>query len=283
MSVIPAKPGFKFGADPEVFITDPSGRYVSAEGLIPGTKESPHPVEMGAVQVDGMAAEFNIDPVSDFETFNTAIVTVMKQLKAFLPTGYKLSIVPSVEFDAEVFDSAPEHAKELGCSPDLNAWTQNLNSPPELVERPRLRCAGGHLHIGWNEDPDFDIGSIQHFVNCCDMVKQLDWYLGAWSINQDPDTDRRSLYGKAGACRIKPYGVEYRVLSNFWLSSKTLRLATWNRMQLAINDMRNRFMPDRYGEDVNNLLVDSINSSALNPTLSASIAYPIATLSSFGR
>ena len=30
------------------------------------------------------------------------------------------------------------------------------------------------------------------------------------------------MYGKAGCLRYKPYGMEYRTLSNFWLNSKEL-------------------------------------------------------------
>ena len=58
----------KVGADPEIFLGDADGGLVSAYGLIKGDKEHPFPVTNGAVQVDGMAAEFNIDPDRDWET-----------------------------------------------------------------------------------------------------------------------------------------------------------------------------------------------------------------------
>ena len=48
------------GADPELFVK--KGRsFQSAYGMIPGTKQKPKKVIKGAVQVDGMALEFNID------------------------------------------------------------------------------------------------------------------------------------------------------------------------------------------------------------------------------
>lgn len=270
--IMPAMSGFTFGADPELFIVDENGKHVSAEGLIPGTKAEPHVVEGGAVQVDGMAAEFNIDPCSDFETFNNNVTGVMKQLKEMLPKGYNFSIIPAVEFSADVFDSAPDCAKELGCSPDYNAWTGELNPPPSLENRPRLRCAGGHIHFGWTADAD--LSDLQHLMNCRDLVKQLDWYLAGWSIGVDPDPTRRMLYGRAGACRIKPYGVEYRVLSNFWLTSKERRLQVWNRMQMALKDMRKQYIPDLY-PNYNELLVEGINTSKLNAGLVAAVPYPL--------
>src|SRR3546814_4146318 len=133
-------------------------------------------------------------------------------------------------------DKASQKALELGCSPDYNAWTGGVNPPPDASQNPLMRCAGGHLHVGWTEGES--LGSIQHVMNCSDLVKQLDWYLGLWSLGKDKDKVRRSLYGKAGACRIKPYGVEYRVLSNFWIKNKKSRLETWNRMVKGIEEMR---------------------------------------------
>lgn len=267
--------GFSIGADPELFVLDETGKAVSAHGLIPGTKNKPHKVEGGAIQVDGMAAEFNIDPCTTFEQFNDRIKLVMKQLQGFLPTGYTLSAVPCIVFDQDVWDDAPEEAKELGCSPDFNAWTGGVNPPPKCSDVPTLRTASGHLHIGWTDDAD--MGDVQHILNCQDLVKQLDWYLGAWSLKMDPDPTRRLLYGKAGACRYKPYGVEYRVLSNFWLTSKDRRLQVWNRLNQAIFDMRNVFMPDK-PKHWQEMLVQSLDTSERNKYLETTFQFPLRTL-----
>lgn len=45
----------------------------------------------------------------------------------------------------------------------------------------------------------------------------MDLFLGVGSVLLDKDTKRRALYGKAGAMRMKKFGCEYRVLSNFWI------------------------------------------------------------------
>ena len=49
------------GCDPEVFVKQ-NGVFRSAHGLIRGDKKNPQKIRSGAVQVDGMALEFNIDP-----------------------------------------------------------------------------------------------------------------------------------------------------------------------------------------------------------------------------
>lgn len=272
-----AKAGFKFGCDPELFVKDDKGRYVSAEGLIPGTKDTPYPVKHGAVQVDGMAAEFNIDPAENFEDFNRNIQAVMGQLKAMLPKGYTLDAVPAVTFDGDVWDASPEHSKELGCMPDMDAWTGQVNPPPHDPVNPHLRTASGHIHIGWTEEADI-VNDAQHIMNCRDLVKQLDWYLGGWSVKTDTDPTRRRLYGKAGACRYKSYGVEYRVLSNFWITSRSHRLNVWNRLQTAIDDMRRAVIADQFGELVNQKLISSINESSIDAAIADSFRYPVLSL-----
>lgn len=264
---------FKFGCDPELFVVNGDGEFVCADGLIPGTKDEPYKVDNGAVQVDGMAAEFNTDPASSFEEFDYNISSVMKQLKGFLPKGHKLVAVPSAVFSPEEWSKAPDHAKVLGCSPDYNAWTGEANPPPNDPDNPTLRTASGHIHIGWTDNVDNT--DPVHVGHCNDLVKQLDYYLGGWSLQKDPDPVRRRLYGKAGACRYKPYGVEYRVLSNFWVTSKTTRRLVWNRLQTALMNMADNFYPDKAGESISNRLIMSINNSERDAFLEAAYKYPL--------
>lgn len=204
---------FLLGADPEVFVKR-GGQLLSGFGLIPGTKAVPHKVNRGAVQVDGMALEFNIDPAASVEEFSLNIKTVLAQLKAMVP-DCELAIQPVAEFGHEYMATQPEEARELGCDPDYNAYTGLENTRPD-GDRP-FRTAAGHVHIGW--DSGLDPHTPAHHEACGMVVRQLDYYLGVPSLLLDPDDKRRELYGKAGAYRPKPYGVEYRVLSNFWLKS----------------------------------------------------------------
>jgi hypothetical protein len=276
-----AREGFTFGCDPEIFITK-NGVPVTAEGLIPGTKIAPHPVQdetgetVGAVQVDGMAAEITIPPVNTFRDFNRYIEGTIGILKKMLPPEHDLLFVPAVTFGEEEFNSAPDKAKELGCSPDYNAWEGTVNPPPKDPDNPFLRTASGHLHIGWTQGAD--LSDAQHVMNCCDIVKQLDWYLGGWSLAIDKDPARRRLYGRAGACRLKDYGVEYRVLSNFWITSRDRRLAVWNRMQQAIDTMAKGFIPERADPAYNKLLRVCIDQTEMNSTLMAAFSFPLKTL-----
>lgn len=280
-AIAPMK-GFTFGADPELFVKDDKGRFQSASSFLPGTKEEPYAVDGGAVQVDGVAAEFNINPASSFTEFNDNINRVQAELQKFLPPGWKYVIASSAVFDEDVWDTIDDAAKELGCSPDTNAWTGEYNPIPVYEANPRMRCAGGHVHVGFPGVEGEDGTDLQHIMNCRDLVKQLDWYLGAWSLTKDKDTIRRELYGKAGACRYKSYGVEYRTLSNFWLKDEATRVEMWNRLQTAIKFMRSAFMPERvnsnaFGFNPHEVLVQSINESKLDSRLSY-FKFPITTL-----
>lgn len=266
-----AMEGLTFGADPELFIVNDKDDFVSAAGMIPGTKEEPFKVEYGAVQVDGMAAEFNIDPVTTYKDWKKHIEEVRKQLAAMLPKGYKLVPVSTAKFSENEWFKAPDEAKVLGCSPDFNAWEKSVNPAPSAKDF--VRHAGGHIHVGWTNGADT---SDTAYVNSCvDLVRQLDWFLGAWSVLKDPDKQRRKSYGKAGSMRFKPYGAEYRALSNFWLNTDDnpyILLEVWNRLQSAVNHMGKIFMPVEY-DNYNKKLITSINES--NTSFVSQFSFPV--------
>jgi hypothetical protein len=246
--------GFTVGADPELFVFNENGP-VSAHDLIPGTKSKPFPVPGGAIQVDGTAAEFNIDPSRTFEEFNSNINSVLECLESELPSGHRLVANSYVRWSEEYFHKLPYVARELGCMPDFNAWTGRRNPKPKLKDDPTLRTAAGHIHIGWTQDASMQ--DLEHIDSCKYMAQLMDWHLGAWSVGADPDLTRRSLYGKAGACRFKTYGVEYRTLSNFWVLNEELRLEVWNRTADACWDFLNS--PQEHREVLSEELVAYIN------------------------
>lgn len=202
---------FTFGADPEFFVQK-EGRPVSAYGLIPGDKKNPHQVGWGAVQVDGMALEFNINPAKGEAGFIRNLNEVMRTILNMVPE-YQMYDLPVADFGFDYIQGQPEEAKELGCEPDFNAYTMDINPRPN-ADAP-FRTASGHIHIGWTKDVDpHDAG---HFEACATLSKMLDVFLGIPSLIWDEDDRRRELYGKAGSFRPKSYGMEYRTLSNRWL------------------------------------------------------------------
>lgn len=229
---------FTFGADPEIFVTK-RGKGISAHGMVEGTKSSPKKVECGAIQVDGMALEFNIDPSGqhDFNTFNNNIIKVLAQLKAEakkVDPNINFKIAPVMDFDEDYLSSQPDEAKELGCDPDYNAYTLEQNPRPD-GEVP-FRTGSGHLHVGWGADIPVD--NQDHIEICANFIKSLDTMVGLFMTYIDREPRRRELYGKAGAFRPKPYGVEYRTPSNVWLSHKDYRKCIHFLMNQAIQITR---------------------------------------------
>lgn len=237
-------PEFMIGADPEVFVTS-KGKLVSAHGLIPGDKRAPHKVPTGAIQVDGMALEFNIDPISLSERgkshFATRITSVLASLYEYMKQSdpdADMLIEGSVVFDEEYYNTVvPESAKELGCDPDFNAWEGGAQNPAPEKGTP-LRGAAGHIHIGWGEDIPVD--HPDHIAMCCDFVKCLDFYLGLGTTLYETKEGmrRKEAYGKAGAFRPKTYGVEYRTPSNCWITNGSKKRFVFDLAAAAISDMK---------------------------------------------
>ena len=213
------------GCDPELFVQHrDSGDFISAWGLCQGNKSNPLPVEKGAVQVDGMALEFNIDPAECEDEFVRNIYTVLGEMGKYVPAEYKLSAVPTAEFSKEVWDHVPDEAKELGCDPDFSAYTGQENPKPDGNRT--FRTGAGHIHIGWTNLPDKNIP--EHLYICRELIKAIDEAVQPYIKQHDPDKKRQELYGAPGCFRPKVYGVEYRSPSNFWVNDESHMRALYN-------------------------------------------------------
>lgn len=207
---------FSIGADPELFV-GVNDTFVSAHDMIPGTKVKPFKVDKGAVQVDGMALEYNIDPAETMQEFKHNIMHVKTQL---LNMVKGVEVIPrcSVEFKEEDIVGVPVTAVELGCSVDFNAYTKRANKAPDSAKL--MRTAGGHVHIGtFTTKRKFN---KVHLDKCIQLTRLMDKYLGVYSLIWDQDIDRRSMYGQAGCFRPCDFGVEYRTLSNMWIFKEEL-------------------------------------------------------------
>jgi hypothetical protein len=236
------------GCDPEVFVKQ-AGVFKSAHNLIRGDKKNPFKVRSGAVQVDGMALEFNIDPAASEDEFLFNVQDVFNQMVQMVP-AYEVVVSPVAHFDPAYLKAQPAEALELGCDPDYNAWTQDVNPRPD-GDRP-MRTASGHVHIGFTEGADTD--DLVHKHRGAIIAKQLDYYLGLPSLIFDKDTERREMYGKAGALRYKPYGVEYRTLSNAWLrTEKSIRWVYRNAVKGVQALIDGNALADKYG-DIQNII-----------------------------
>lgn len=234
---------FTIGADPEVALVDiTSGTLKSAIGLIKGTKCKPEPFDNGGnIQRDNVAAEFGIAPSDNSVGFLAAIRGTMERMLEYLPKNIQFVKAAAIDFPASELEH-PE-AKEFGCDPDYNAWDWGapfLCSKEDKRSVGLLRSFGGHIHVGYVEGSGNDF--LNDYLGKMALIQVMDCLLGIYSVIADDTTGsqrRRELYGKAGAFRSTPYGVEYRVLSNFWIFDDNLVNRMYDLVDKSLTIMRN--------------------------------------------
>lgn len=225
----------KIGADPELFLSE-GNKFVSAHGLFPGTKEAPYRVDKGAVQVDGLALEFNIDPANTKEEFLTNIDVVLTQMREMVrkvSPDLRLNFLPVARFDEEEFINYPDECKLLGCDPDFNI-TGNANHAPENLIYEPIRTGSGHIHIGFREGGD--PFSPENFYESLLVARHFH------GDNKFPfkltaeEMERLKFYGANGAFRPKPYGVELRSFSNVWVEHQKTREQMYDYIIARMNE-----------------------------------------------
>lgn len=204
------------GADPELFL-NLGGRIIGSEKVIPKTGIAAGGGE-GKIVRDGVQVE--LQPVaftcrqSGRSYFHGLLANLHNHLQYNLP---KFKVKPTLDFSRtielteEEFDSLSEESKQLGCMPSLNIYEKR----PLEVSNPRIRSAGGHIHLSLHGNQKGLITPPDQFVKLLDVVVGNTCVL----FDQDPGVKvRRETYGRAGEYRLPQHGLEYRVLSNFWLS-----------------------------------------------------------------
>jgi hypothetical protein len=234
----------RLGCDPEIFLVDAAGGLVSAVGRIGGSKAYPRPLPIGkgfAVQEDNVALEYNIPPSDSSEAFQKNINKIMKHLRNMVAAqGLGFSTLSASSFPAQELDTP--QAQEFGCDPDFNAWTLLVNPKPAAEDK-NLRSCGGHVHI---ETTLHDLPAL---------IRRCDLFLGVGSVLQDNGELRKQLYGKAGAFRGKPYGGEYRTLSNYWVFDSAYIDWVWKNTARALDSMQLPVEEDR------DTILDAINNN----------------------
>lgn len=222
----------KLGSDAEVFLKDKTGRPFPVCGIIGGTKEEPLILSKDgcAVQEDNVMLEFNTPISSSAKEWVRNLQQAMGLAFAKVPPTLEVSITATERFDPRLLDNA--QAQTFGCQPDFNGWTMEQNPRP-VPEDPTMRSAAAHVHISW-DDPE----SIEQR---CRVIQMADIFVTLPSLTESPDRERRKLYGKAGAMRPKKYGVEHRVLDNYWLTDSSYIDALWTRYRRALTAVNTDF------------------------------------------
>lgn len=243
------------GSDIEIFLYNTKEKkFVPGIGLIGHGKYDPLQLDkIGCcIQEDGVAFEFNVCPTTKPEDMYMDIEYCIAELKKRLPENVELVIVSSARFDKEVFEHP--QAAELGCEPDFNAWDNgNENQKPLLNEDTfTLRTTGGHVHVSLEESL---------MLKQCQVIRAMDFFLGLPSLLLDDDTERRKLYGKAGAFRKPYYGVEYRSLSNFWMKNKNLVEWVFNGVTKALDLVRSDTPLSKFIGGDEEIIRDIINTN----------------------
>jgi len=118
-------------------------------------------------------------------------------------------------------DLESKQAQHFGCEPDYDAYTagkvRHLTNQLDHVKQ--YRFFAGHLHLGGEFNcPPFVAALVSDVIITIPSLYPVKDTKARVIMTQHNDI-RKTWYGKAGIFREKPYGIEYRTLTNDWCGS----------------------------------------------------------------
>lgn len=237
------------GSDPEYFLSDLQGNVRSSIGLIGGDKDHPLKLSYCSILEDNVAVEINPEPAFNQSDFVKNTINAMADMNNLLK---RLDLKP-IEFSAIEFsplELLDPMSRISGCIPDFNAYTEQANQAVDMWST-NLRSAAGHIHVGVKLDEE----DKPNLVKVLDIMVSLP--LAFKFRNSNDEVLRRSLYGKAGCFRFKPYGLEYRTPSNKWTFNPKLIAWVWSQVERSVDEMDSLLS---YHGSIKDKLVSSINN-----------------------
>ena len=202
-------PTITFGSDPELFVVAKDKSVVPSPAVVTASS---------IVKPDGFQIELNPVAHTCRQSASGYITEALCQARAMAQSkGYDLSFSVGHTITDSVWSAVGIALKRFGCNPTVNAHEKSFKRVTGLREK--FRAGGGHIHLGMPTSIKLDTEKANRMVMLMDIIAGNSCVL----LDRDPDNARRRKnYGRAGEYRLKSYGLEYRVLSNFWLKKYVL-------------------------------------------------------------
>jgi hypothetical protein len=195
------------GMDAEFFLKQADGQYIAAARVVPGLKTDPHVLEHGVCHPDGLSLEVGAPPSKTPIGMVKNLYKVLQEVrdKFLAPAGCTIAYTEEIRVDL-VQGAQPEDLV-FGCGTEFNANTPNSPHRTTTDTKQAQRYSGFHIHLGFTKNQasnNFTYLDMRRLVLCLDKVFE------AAKLNT---TERRARqYGGYGAFRVKPYGIEYRMM-----------------------------------------------------------------------
>jgi hypothetical protein len=194
------------GSDPEIFVSGYRGKLMPAWTFLPAKSRT------NKIYWDGFQAEFATNPRTCLVEYVGSVAARMNDLLHYAKERSKYAkLMPNsvIDVDLDTLAKTEEKYVQFGCKPSIHIYGDQGDAiDARLLTK---RFAGGHIHGG---------ARLIHKPLIEHVTRALDGLLGLPAVGMAASLDqpiRRRFYGRAGEIRLPEHGLEYRVLSNFWL------------------------------------------------------------------
>jgi len=214
------------------------------------------PLTNSKLTEDGLAVETPVKPSSDIlELIHHIGEGANASLELARNVGADLVAQPLVYIDSRDLETRNE-LRVLGCNPDKSVYDPGgkMCKPAQDPTTTSWRTGGGHIHL--SPENIGELGVIEDGVVLCDLL------LGTLDVlfeHSNLGKQRREMYGQPGKHRVQPWGLEYRTMSNVWMTHPYFAIEVLKISNLIHRALEREFNPATVIETVGvNLLIKTI-------------------------